>query len=171
MAQIKIDGIEYDIPTELKLAELQIVEQYSHGHMEADDSYGVGKLMGLIHVAIKRVRPELGFVEIKDVVDNLEGDALQVDEDADASPPAQENDDSSETSSDDSSDASDDPPAESLIVLATRAWSSCRATTERPRRADGRAADGLLRPDRADEPWLGNSKSRSSVMPPRCTGR
>ena len=109
MEQIKIDGIEYELPADLKLAELRIVEQYAQGHMEADDSYGVAKLMGLIHVAIRRVRPELGFAEIKERVDDLDGDSLQVEEVADASPPARENGDSSVTSPAASSGASADP--------------------------------------------------------------
>lgn len=113
VAQIKIDGVAYDLPQgSLKLGEMRIVERYCGGENE-DDAYGIAKTCGLIHVAIQRARPGTPFDEIQQVVDNLDFSAVNealTTAVGDADPPAEKSFDDEPPSNEGSSLASEPVP-------------------------------------------------------------
>lgn len=115
MTTIKIDGVDYDLPENVNLGEARIIEKYTEGNVEGE-GYGVAKLMGLIHVAVVRVRPELSFEEVRSRIEKLEIGELDALIGDDASPPetlpaSGHSGETSNGSSGASSDASPEKPS------------------------------------------------------------
>lgn len=112
--RVKVDGVEYELPTSMKLGELQIVERYTEGHLESDSGYGLSKLMGQIHVAIKRARPDVSYDEIRARVEEMEADDIpEIRKKGDAADPPTEpsaNEPSAQTSAGDSEPALEESP-------------------------------------------------------------
>ena len=149
MAQVTINGTAYEMPETLTLKELRIMERYTDGHLSGD-GYEVSKMSGMIHVAVMRQRPELGFDEIQAVVDTLDVDSLEgALGEGDAGPPEV---DASETVKSEPSGEKipcrlrgPSPGNGTRRVLASRTRSLVSPRSTGPRRAHSRAADGLPR--------------------------
>ena len=106
MAQIKVHDVSYQLPESFTLKEMRVIERYTGGVLEG---FGISKICGVIHVAIMRAKPELGFDEIQEVIDDLPVEDLEQITEAVAgqSPPAENNSESNGSSNDDSATSSD----------------------------------------------------------------
>lgn len=106
MAQVRIHDVAYDLPESFTLKEMRIIERYTGGALEGFD---ISKICGIIHVAIVRAKPELGFEEIESVIDDLPAEDLDqlMSTVAGQSPPAESKSESNGSSSDASSTSSD----------------------------------------------------------------
>ena len=98
MAQVIVHEVAYELPESFTLKEMRIIERYTGGALEG---FEISKICGVIHVAIMRAKPELGFEEIQEVIDDLPVEELEkiTATVAGQSPPAQSSDENSESSS------------------------------------------------------------------------
>lgn len=102
MAQIIVNGETFELPTRYTMGELRIVERYTGGN----DALTIARICGGIHVAIARVKPEVSFEEIQEVIDQIDPDQLDA-LDGGQSPPAEKTSGDNGSSTEDSTASSD----------------------------------------------------------------
>lgn len=113
---LKIDGTDYELPDRITLGEARIIERYAQGEMAGGDGYAVAKLAGMIHIAIRRARPDVSYEEIASRVDEIDFEELaaMMPSDGEENPPEASDESKTEplaSSNGDSEPSSDASPA------------------------------------------------------------